>query len=174
MKIYTKNGDDGTTSLCDGKRVSKHSLRVDAYGEIDELSSFIGLAASFSRNKKFKNILTEIQHDLFALAAYTASCGKKNMKLPDFGEDKTIKLENLIDEVSASLKPLTHFILPGGTKLAAHLHAARTICRRAERTLTALAENEGMPKSAIPYINRLSDLLFTMARKANKGKDILA
>lgn len=163
MKIYTKIGDAGTTRLCDGQRVSKNSLRIAAYGEIDELSSFIGLAASFSRNKKFKKILTDIQHDLFALAAPSG-----------IGDEKIIKLEKIIDEVSDSLKPLKQFILPGGTKLAAHLHAARTVCRRVERTVTGLAENEGLNKNTIPYLNRLSDLLFTLARKANKGKDIIA
>ncbi|MBA4336906.1 ATP:cob(I)alamin adenosyltransferase [bacterium] len=163
MKIYTKNGDDGTTSLRDGKRISKNSLRIDTYGDIDELSSFIGLAASFSRNKNLKTILLDIQHDLFILASDT-----------NFDEEKVKKLELIIDEFSASLKPLNHFILPGGTKLAGHLHAARTICRRAERTAVALSENEGLHKNVIPYLNRLSDLLFTLARSANKGKDIIA
>jgi len=174
MKIYTKNGDDGTTLLCNGKKVSKNSLRINAYGDIDELSSFIGLAASFSRNKKLKTILLDIQHDLFILASHIGVCDGKTCKLPEFNENKITKLELIIDEFLASLRPLTHFILPGGTKLAGHLHAARTVCRRAERTAVALSENEKLHKNIIPYLNRLSDTLFTLARKANKDKDIIA
>lgn len=167
MKIYTKTGDNGTTSLDDGKRVSKSSIRVNAYGDIDELSSSLGLAASFSRNKKLKNILQDIQHDLFVLGSLTTTS-------TEFNEDKILKLESLIDEITASLNPLKNFILPGGIKMASSLHMARATCRRAERTCIALAEEEELPKHTVPYLNRLSDLLFTLARKANKGKDIAA
>lgn len=175
MKIYTKTGDDGTTSLCDGKRVSKSSPRVNACGDIDELNSFLGLAASFTRNKRLVYLLQEVQHDLFLLASHTAVCDTKNhSKLPAFDEKKILKIESLIDEISSSLKPLKKFILPGGTTLASALHTARTICRRAERSCVLLAEDEGVYKPVIPYLNRLSDLLFVLARKANKGKDIFA
>ncbi|MBD3156677.1 cob(I)yrinic acid a,c-diamide adenosyltransferase [Candidatus Peregrinibacteria bacterium] len=174
MRIYTKTGDDGTTSLCDGKRVSKNSMRVAAYGDIDELSSCIGLAVSFSEEKKLTTILHTIQHDLFILGSYAAHCSNNHEKLPDFDEAKIYALESIIDEISESLPPLQHFILPGGTPCASHLHMARTVCRRAERTCIALAENEGLYKHIIPYLNRLSDLLFVLARKANKGNDVRA
>ena len=174
MKIYTKTGDDGSTNLCDGKRVSKSSMRIAAYGDIDELSSFIGLAASFADDKKLIKILHAIQHDLFILGSYAAHCKDNYKKLPPFDESKIYALESIIDEISESLPVLNHFILPGGTHCASHLHTARTICRQAERTCIALAENEWLYKHIVPYLNRLSDLLFVLARKANNGNDIHA
>ncbi len=174
MKIYTKTGDNGTTRLCDGERVSKSSMRVAAYGDIDELSSFIGLATSFADDKKLTATLHTIQHDLFILGSYAAQCTGHNENLPSFDEAKIYALESIIDEISESLPPLQNFIIPGGTLCASHLHAARTVCRRAERTCIALAENEGLYKHIVPYLNRLSDLLFVLARKANNGNDIHA
>jgi len=170
MKIYTKTGDNGTTSLCNGERISKTSPRICVQGDIDELSSTIGLAISFSYNKKLKNILYEIQHDLFLLASYISACNKD---LPEFNENKIKKLELIIDETTKFLKPLRSFILPGGTKVASALHLARTICRRTERNCINLSKTEKVFKLTIPYLNRLSDLLFTLARKSNKGRDIL-
>ena len=155
MKIYTKKGDDGMTSLLNKKRVSKQSPKIEVYGNIDELNSFIGFAISFSHDKKLIKILRSIQRDLFALSA-----GKSL---------KPKKLELIIDETSNSLEPLDNFILPGGTKVSSILHVARTVCRRAERSCT-----KSPLKTYIPYLNRLSDLLFVLARKANKGKDIIA
>ncbi len=170
MKIYTKTGDDGTTLLCNGKRVPKNSIRVCAHGDIDELNSSIGLAISFSKDENLKNILQDIQRDLFLLSSYISLCDKK---LPKFDNSKIAKLELIIDETNALLMPLENFIIPGGTTLASTLHLARTICRRAERTCIDLAKNEDIFKLAIPYLNRLSDLLFILARKANNDIDII-
>lgn len=173
MKIYTKTGDKGETSLCDGKRVSKTSLRVHAYGDIDELSSNIGMANSLTEDKKLSYLLTEIQQDLFVLGTYTATpCNKEKCELPLFPKSKIEGLEAIIDELTKELPPLKNFILPGGTKLSATLHVARTVCRRAERTCVELAEKKNLKPVVVQYLNRLSDLLFVLARFANDGKDV--
>lgn len=166
MKIYTKTGDDGTTSLGTGDRIPKNSMRVCTCGDLDELSSTIGLAGSFSCDKHLNNLLHDIQHDLYLLAACTAESNSC------FDERKVVKLETLIDEISEKLTPLKNFILPGGNKLASILHLARTICRRTERSCICLSKKEPIAKNTIPYLNRLSDLLFVLAREANEGKDI--
>lgn len=175
MKIYTKTGDKGKTSLCDGEKVSKSSLRVAAYGDIDELSSAIGFAIAMNRSRNLKEMLEEVQHDLFILGSHVASCKKESHDvLPKFTLDKVRKLEKFIDDLSLKLPKLNRFLLPGGTKSAAAIHMARTTCRRAERTCVKLSEEQYLYKPVLPYLNRLSDLLFVMARAANKGKDILA
>lgn len=166
MKIYTKTGDDGTTSLGSGDRTPKNSRRVCTCGDLDELSSTIGLAASFSCDKHLKNLLQDIQYDLYLLASCMAESNSC------FDERKIVKLETLIDEVSEKLTPLKNFILPGGNKLASMLHLARTVCRRAERSCICLSKEEPVASNTIPYLNRLSDLLFVLAREANDGKDI--
>jgi cob(I)alamin adenosyltransferase len=174
MKIYTKTGDKGKTRLCGGKEVLKDSMRVTAYGELDELSSNIGLALAFCKNTKIKSILIQIQKDLFVLSAHIASPSKDLQDtLPKFPKTKIKNIEKLIDDISLKLKPLKKFILPGGTKLASFLHVARTVCRRAERTCISLSQKENIFEYAIPYLNRLSDLLFVLARYANKGNDFL-
>lgn len=175
MKIYTKKGDKGQTSLCCGEKVPKNSLRVEAYGSIDELSSNIGLAISLIRNGKIKKVLKDIQHDLAALGAHAATVSPKMQEvLPKFPASKITKLEKTIDELDKKLPELKRFVLPGGTCGASALHVARTVCRRAERVCVALAEKEKIYENIIPYLNRLSDLLFVLARTANKGKDAFA
>lgn len=173
MKIYTKTGDKGKTALCDGKRISKSSLRVQAYGDLDELNSSIGFAISVNESKKINAILSLIQKDLFILGSHMATCSPKMQKvLPKFGKFKITHLEKIIDEISEKLKPIKRFILPAGTRSASSLHIARTVCRRAERTCVLLSEKEEIFEQTIPYLNRLSDLLFILARYANKGKDV--
>jgi cob(I)alamin adenosyltransferase len=173
MKIYTKKGDQGKTALCDGRTVSKSSLRVKAYGDLDELNSWIGFVISESQSKKINAILSSVQKDLFILGSHTATCSPETkMALPKFGAEKLEHLEKIIDEISDKLEPIDRFILPAGTRSASSLHIARTVCRRAERTCVLLSENEKLFEKVIPYLNRLSDLLFVLARYANKGKDV--
>jgi cob(I)alamin adenosyltransferase len=177
-KIYTKTGDKGDTGLVGGTRRPKYDLRVVAYGEVDETNSMIGIARCHTRSKKsFDDILKRIQHDLFDLGADLATPYKGK------GEDKALRviasqserLEKEIDELNKNLKPLNSFVLPGGSDLAATLHLARTIARRAERAACALAAKEKTNPEAIIYLNRLSDLLFVLARAANADgtKDVL-
>lgn len=175
MKIYTKTGDKGKTSLCDGEKVSKSSLRVCAYGDLDELSSAIGFAVVIVRSRKIKNVLRAVQHDLFAMASHVAT-NKNDVHdaLPKFDEAKIAELEGVIDDFSLKLPKLNRFLLPGGTKSASVIHLARTCCRRAERTCVELSEHQHLYEWVLPYLNRLSDLLFVLARAANKGKDIFA
>jgi len=175
MKIYTKKGDKGQTSLCSGEKVSKNCDRLQAYGSIDEASSSIGFALLMVKKHKTKKVLQDLQKDLFVLGSYVASPTLKSQKgLPKFPESKIEKLEKVIDKIQEKLPPLKNFILPGGTQGACALHMARTVVRRAERDCAALAEKEKMFEHTLPYLNRLSDLLFVMARQANKGRDTLA
>jgi len=175
MKIYTKKGDKGQTSLCSGEKVSKNCDRLHAYGSIDEASSFIGFALLMQKKHKIKKVLQDLQKDLFVLGSYVASPTLKSQKgLPKFPESKIEKLEKLIDKIEEKLPPLKNFILPGGSHGACALHMARTVVRRAERDCAKLAEKEKMFEHTLPYLNRLSDLLFVMARQANKGRDTLA
>ena len=168
MKIYTKTGDDGTTSLFDGTRVSKSHERVEIYGDVDELNSVVGIAISFVSDLSFKQQLQEIQKDLFALGSKLANpAAKKQKHKADFSEDKITTLEQQIDSMEESLAPMTSFILPGGDQAASFLHLARTVCRRAERKLVALATHEDIDRVHIIYLNRLSDCLFVCARFAN-------
>lgn len=173
-KIYTKTGDKGKTSLFDGTRVSKTAIRVAAYGTVDELNSAIGVAASHMHKRSLlplKRELEAMQHDLLSIGSGLAT----PHPLPIVGlEARTKDLEKLIDTYTAQLPPLTQFILPGGTVAAASLHMARTICRRTERGITAIAEP--IDEHIRSYMNRLSDALFTMARFANykeKKNDII-
>jgi cob(I)alamin adenosyltransferase len=168
MKIYTKTGDDGTTALFDGTRVTKDHERVDLYGDVDELNASLGLAASFVSDEKLKADLLDVQKDLFALGAHLANPAHKKQKAKsDFDSDKVIKLENHIDAMVEKLSPMTGFILPGGHSAAAALHMARTICRRVERKLVKLGRDEKWNVLFLPFINRLSDYLFVAARFAN-------
>jgi len=175
MKIYTKTGDKGKTSLCDGEKVSKSSLRVAAYGDLDELSSAIGFAIAVVRSRPLKKVLADVQQDLFILGSHVATCNKDvHDVLPKFNLDKVRDLEIVIDNFSEKLPKLHRFILPGGTKGASVIHLARTVCRRAERTCVKLSEQQYLYEPVLPYLNRLSDLLFVLARTANKGKDKFA
>ena len=169
-KIYTRTGDDGTTSLIGGGRVSKHARRPSAFGEVDELNSVLGLARLHCKNGAKLQILdsqlARIQNDLFDLGADLATVDETAPALR-ITQGQVIRLEQEIDAVNANLQPLTSFILPGGTPLAAWLHLGRTVARRAERRMTELAVEEPVNETAMQYINRVSDLLFVLARHAN-------
>ncbi|UKY87634.1 cob(I)yrinic acid a,c-diamide adenosyltransferase [Elizabethkingia anophelis] len=171
FKIYTKTGDKGETALYGGTRVSKASARVEAYGIIDELNAFIGIAKSHIDDSDCLKQLAEIQYDLFTLGSEAATPIDKvylangKSRLPvTIKEEDISKLEVWMDKMDESLEPLQFFILPGGGKAATFLHAARTICRRAERGMVFLNETEEMRPELIKYLNRLSDYLFVMAR----------
>jgi cob(I)alamin adenosyltransferase len=173
-KIYTKTGDDGTTGLFGGGRVRKDSARIEAYGTVDELDSVIGLCRAVGTNDWINPLLQQIQDNLFVLGADLATPleTRSNYKIPRITEEDSKRLEQAIDEHTAQLPPLKHFIHPGGCELAARLHLARTVCRRAERRLVTLAAEEEIGKYDVIYLNRLSDLLFTLARRANQFADV--
>ena len=169
-KIYTKTGDRGETALGDGTRVLKTSLRVDSYGNVDELNSVLGLAHHHSRSP-LKDMIMAIQNDLFDLGAdlcVPEVQGQESDHPPlRVVEDQVLRLENEIDRANRKLEPLRSFILPGGSLLASCLHQCRTVCRRAERQVVALSNEATVNPLAIQYLNRLSDWLFVMARVAN-------
>lgn len=167
-RIYTRGGDTGETSLGDGRRVAKHDLRVEAIGTVDEANAVIGLARLHADGDA-DGILGRIQHDLFDLGAdlCTPDGGRTDDGALRIVDSQVIRLEAEIDRLNAELAPLTSFVLPGGTPAAAHLHLARTVTRRAERLMTALAARETVNPAALRYINRLSDLLFVLGRWLN-------
>jgi cob(I)alamin adenosyltransferase len=168
MKIYTKTGDGGETSLLGGERVSKDALRIDAYGTVDELNSSLGIARAFKHAPDVDRILEFIQNDLFILgAALAVSDAKRPVPVKPVGQEHIAQLEQTIDALEAKLPTLRTFILPGGSPLAAQLHLSRTICRRAERLVVRLAKSENVDEICIAYLNRLSDTLFVVARYAN-------
>ncbi|MDP4236334.1 MAG: cob(I)yrinic acid a,c-diamide adenosyltransferase [Bacteroidota bacterium] len=169
MKIYTKTGDDGTTGLFGSGRVSKNSARIEAYGTVDELNSVIGLVAAQAGSEYFRELMVDIQKGLFVLGADLATPldSKTTYAIPRVEEADVKKLELAIDQAEAGLPPLEKFILPGGTALSACFHLARTVGRRAERRVVALAETEHIGPFDIQFLNRLSDLFFVLARKAN-------
>ena len=166
MSIYTRFGDKGKTSLYGGKTVSKGSLRVDAYGSLDELNSAIGIVLTEVKESLIKKELLTIQNDLFEIGASLAS-SIENKTLEEYLDKRVKDFEKQIDSQSAELPELMNFILPGGGKGSSFLHLARTVCRRAERRITELSEEEEVTKNTLVYINRLSDLLFTFARYIN-------
>lgn len=172
MKIYTKSGDKGETSLVYGLRVSKHSLRVEAYGTCDEANSMIGMALSFlPREEKWKELLEMfhiVQTKLFHVGAELATPAGKKVGWP-ISEDDILYLEQQIDKMDAELPPLTNFVLPGGSSAGAALHVARTIVRRAERKAIAVQAEEEVNPTVIKYLNRLSDFLFVAARYVNSA-----
>tara|TARA_R110002124_G_scaffold194919_1_gene361950 strand:- start:5566 stop:6111 length:546 start_codon:yes stop_codon:yes gene_type:complete len=168
MKIYTKKGDNGETSLFGGQRVSKNSKRIEAYGTVDELNSVLGIAISHGLNEKSKELLDAIQIQLFVLGSDLATPPSKKIKINRIGETEITFLENAIDELEKALDPLTSFILPGGSPAGATLHVGRTVCRRAERLAVDCAQTDEISESAIKYLNRLSDFLFVLARFENK------
>ena len=163
MKIYTKTGDDGSTGLLGGDRISKTSLRIEAIGEVDELNAAIGLVRAISEDPLFESI----QCSLFDLGSELAAPLGGKFSIPGPGEDRSRELEASIDEMSQGLPELKNFILPGGCEEAARLHMARCICRRAERAVLALNENEVVSVESRVFLNRLSDWLFVAARAAN-------
>lgn len=168
MKIYTKKGDQGYTSLFGGANVEKNSLRIHAYGTVDELNSIIGMVLTHSLSDKGKKMLNEIQSQLFVLGADLATLHSKEAKIERIGSGDIQKLENWIDDLEEDLPALTSFILPGGSPAGATLHMARTVCRRAERNTVALKQNDPISAETVIYLNRLSDLLFVLARFENR------
>jgi cob(I)alamin adenosyltransferase len=168
MKIYTRTGDKGDTKLFDGEQVRKNDTRVEAYGQVDELNSLIGAAVSFLADNELKEMLFGIQRDLFSLGAQLADPnqhGKKQKSRLDAA--RITALEESIDRFETELPPLRQFILAGGAPAGAMLHVARTVCRRAERRVTALADSVVIDSRNIEYLNRLSDFLFVLARLVN-------
>lgn len=169
MKIYTKTGDKGTTALFGGKRVSKADLRVDAYGTIDELNSYIGLLRDQPVNLSRKEILIEIQDRLFTAGSIVATePGNTKVKIPSLSEGDVTNLEKAIDAMETKLEPMKFFVLPGGHQSVSFGHVARTVCRRAERLVIALNDQEGVDSLVIKYLNRLSDYLFVLCRVMTK------
>jgi cob(I)alamin adenosyltransferase len=173
MKIYTKTGDGGDTSLFGGQRVPKDALRIEAYGTVDELNSVLGIALADNPDDDIRAVLVQIQHQLFGLGADLAtprSVTRKHIRRVEPRD--SLRLEREIDRLEKLLKPLHSFILPGGSHLAARLHFARTVCRRAERVVVRLSRNEDIGEGMTMYLNRLSDLLFVLARYANQRADV--
>ncbi len=173
MKIYTKTGDKGKTSLIGGTRVPKHHQRIEAYGTIDELMAYIGLLRDGIEDAAMKSVLLEVQDRLMTCASILAAdCEDCEVKIPEIIPEDIEFLEQLIDAYDKELEPLRTFILPGGHIMASHCHIARTVCRRAERIVTSLAENMYVPEHVIQYLNRLSDYLFILSRKILKNFNI--
>lgn len=168
-KVYTRTGDDGTTGLGGGQRVPKDSARIEAYGTVDELNSQISVARAAGLDPKLSAALAMIQNELFHLGSDLCYLEEDKARIPAPKiEDRHVRaLEKLIDDLSAGLSPLENFILPGGAPGAAALHVARTVCRRAERAALSLSREEAVGPFVIPYLNRLSDALFVMARYEN-------
>lgn len=176
MKIYTKTGDAGETGLFGGGRVPKDDPRVDAYGEVDELNSVIGFARAIESLPRVDDVLLPIQRDLHAIGALLATPNREKMaqhlEKARVDDDRIRELERAIDAGDEELEPLRAFIIPGGTPKAAALHVARTVCRRAERRVVQLARASEIPSVVVVYLNRLSDLLFTLARVANRRASV--
>ena len=170
MKIYTKTGDDGKTSLFDNSRVWKSNQRIMSYGSVDELNSALGVVISMDLDPQIKEILIKIQNDLFVVGSDLANPDMANTKIRTT-ESMITSLENYIDEFESELSKLNSFILPGGTLAASILHLSRTVSRRAETHVVALSLDEEINKIAGIYLNRLSDLLFVLARALNKRRD---
>jgi cob(I)alamin adenosyltransferase len=169
VKIYTKTGDAGETALLGGARVPKDDLRVTAYGEVDETNAVIGLVLAHSDDAGLSAVLHRVQADLFALGAELADVRADRPREAKAALTRALveRLEQEIDAREAELPPLRAFVLPGGTQAAAHLHHARTVCRRAERSVVTLARSANVDPLAVVYLNRLSDLLFVLARHQN-------
>ncbi|NBB76199.1 MAG: cob(I)yrinic acid a,c-diamide adenosyltransferase [Bacteroidetes bacterium] len=168
MKIYTKKGDDGHTSLFGGTGVTKNNLRIHTYGTVDEINSVIGMVLTHPLTKAGERILTELQNQLFVLGADLATLPEKKAVIDRVDEKMVAKLEAWIDELDEQLPALTSFILPGGCQASAALNLARTVCRRAERYAVSLKQEESISPIILKYLNRLSDLLFVLARFENK------
>jgi cob(I)alamin adenosyltransferase len=169
-RIYTRTGDKGDTGLGGGQRVPKDSARIEAYGTVDELNSAIGLAVCACDDAEIRGVLVETQHRLFDLGGDLCVLDedKKKYNMPPFPQEPIDALEKVMDKAQEELPPLEEFLLPGGTECAARLHIARCVCRRAERLCIALSRHESIGALVVPYLNRLSDGLFVLARLANK------
>lgn len=173
MKVYTKTGDKGTTALFGGTRVPKHHIRIESYGTVDELNSYIGLIRDQKINQIHQEFLIHIQDKLFTLGAILATDpkkavlknGKERLNIPKITSEDVAALEQQIDLMETELPPMTHFVLPGGHQTVSYCHIARCVCRRAERLATQLHENEPTDEMVLTYLNRLSDYLFVLARK---------
>ncbi len=169
FKIYTKTGDDGTTGLYGGARVPKYDLRIEAYGTVDELNSYLGLIRDQSIGKNSVEVILEIQDRLFTLGAILAAQpGKKNLSVPELHASDIEFLEKQIDQMDLALEPMKNFILPGGHTTVSFIHIARCVCRRAERLTVHLSADNDVNSLIIRYLNRLSDYLFTLARFVSK------
>jgi len=176
VKIYTKTGDDGTTALFGGTRVSKHHIRIDSYGTLDELNSYLGLLRDQKIDSHSKEILLKIQEKLFVIGAILATDpekeilknGKKRLDIKRISDEDINLLEAEMDAMDETLPPMTHFILPGGHQTVSFCHVARSVCRRAERLATALYQHSPFEPNALKYLNRLSDYLFVLARFLSK------
>jgi len=167
-RIYTRTGDKGETGLVGGTRVSKDSLRVETYGNVDELNSVIGIVRASSSDEELDELLAEIQNDLFIVGSDLASVGDAQQRnIPRISKERIVAIERTIDKLEVELSPLKAFILPGGGVAGSLLHNARTVARRAERRVVTLGKVETINEQLVPYMNRLSDLLFVMARVAN-------
>ncbi len=167
MKLYTKTGDDGSTGLLGGSRVRKDDARVEAYGDVDETNVALGFAMVACGDPKTNSRLAALQSDLFSLGAELATQGGTTPTV-SLDESRVAALEQWIDELCSSLPPLTGFVLPGGCELAARFHLARAVCRRAERSTVSLSAHQEVRQAALVYLNRLSDLLFALARWVNQ------
>jgi len=173
MKIYTKTGDKGNTALFGGTRVPKHHIRIESYGTIDELNSYLGLIRDQDINKSYKNLVVIIQHKLFTIGAILATDpkketlknGKDRLNIDKISIEDINLLEKEIDIMNNTLPPMTHFVLPGGHQTVSFCHIARCVCRRAERLATTLNSTEPFDANTLTYLNRLSDYLFVLARK---------
>jgi cob(I)alamin adenosyltransferase len=172
MPIYTRRGDKGETDVLGGVRLPKDHLRIEAIGQIDEFNALLGIVMSFSEDEKSNALLKEIQKDIFVIGAEFAASGSKAKLHKRIGPQRVAEIEQEIDKIEAQISPLHHFILPGGSKTASLLHLARTVNRRAERAVVALSRKEKVDPQIITYLNRLSDLLFVMARLMNRRKRI--
>ncbi|HEY9123274.1 MAG TPA: cob(I)yrinic acid a,c-diamide adenosyltransferase [Bacteroidales bacterium] len=173
MKVYTKTGDKGETSLVGGKRVAKSDLRLDAYGTADELLAFISLLKDQQISNIHKTILSEVQDHLMTCSAILAyDFENKSVKLPSITEKEILFLEKEIDKIEETLEPLFTFIIPGGHPIVSIGHVARTVCRRAERIVVKLAEEAEVPENVIKYLNRLSDYLFVLTRRLSSDLNI--
>lgn len=180
MKIYTKTGDNGTTGLFGGTRVPKHHLRIESYGTVDELNSYIGLVKDQAIDNDTKTTLIKIQNDLFTLGSMMATPSKKEtlkngeqrLNIPEVDTKSVTYLEKEIDKMNEKLPKMTHFILPGGHTTVSYCHIARCVCRRAERLSVSLHQQEGINPIILTYLNRLSDFLFMLARKLSKDLSV--
>lgn len=165
MKVYTKKGDKGNTSLIGGKRVPKSHMRIEAYGTLDELNSFIGLLRDSLSNSEQRDALYKIQNTLFVIGSNLASTPEAKMEIPNLEDVEIKELENWIDEMEEVLPPLKNFILPGGDSAISSAHICRSVCRRAERACVSLNLHETIDEHIVPYLNRLSDYFFVLSRK---------
>ena len=173
-KVYTRTGDEGTTGLGGGQRIAKDAPRIEAYGTVDELNSLLGIVLAEGPSSEIAEPLRRVQNDLFHLGSDLCVLeeDKKEMPVPRIEERHVAALEEIIDRLSEDTPPLENFILPGGSPGSAGLHLARTLCRRAERRIVTLAAEEAIGEWVLRYLNRLSDLLFVMARWENKARGV--